>query len=107
MRTKLYERRVLANGDPCAYEAVRPPTGPGFTKRIIGFKHMDYEERLWGLYLASLEFRRLRGDMIETFKITRGFCDDETTQSLFKFNNSTSTNTVIVYTHVQINKMLH
>ena len=27
--SELSERRVLANGDPAAYEAVRPPAGPG------------------------------------------------------------------------------
>ena len=54
-----------------------------FTKCMIGFKDMDYEERLRGLYLPSLEFRRLRGDMIETFKITHDFYDDKTTLSLF------------------------
>ena len=38
-----------------------------FTKKIIGFADMDYEKRLQALHLPSLEYRRLRGDLIELF----------------------------------------
>ena len=41
-----------------------------FTKCIIGLKDLDYEKRLEILRLPSLEFRRIRGDLIETYKIT-------------------------------------
>ena len=54
-----------------------------FTKRIKGFKDMEYEERLKSLHLPSLEYRRFRGDMIETFKILKGFYDPITIKDLF------------------------
>ena len=40
-----------------------------FTKRIIGCSHLLYVERLKKLNLPSLSYRRMRGDMIEVFKI--------------------------------------
>lgn len=50
------------------------------TKMITGFQNMSYEERLSRLRLTTLETRRLRGDLIEVFKIMKGFeglkCDD-------------------------------
>jgi hypothetical protein len=39
------------------------------TKLIPGFKEMSYEERLRKLNLPTLKYRRIRGDMIEMFKI--------------------------------------
>ena len=39
------------------------------TKLIPGFDHLEYEERLKKLKLPTLTYRRLRGDLIETFKI--------------------------------------
>ena len=59
-----------------------------FTKRIEGFCSLPYEERLCQLRLPSLEFRRIRGDMIETYKILHGFYDTVTTKALFKLNDS-------------------
>ena len=44
---------------------------------------MTYEERLKFLNIPSLEFRRLRGDLIETFKLCNGLYDPVTTSSLF------------------------
>ena len=40
---------------------------------IDGYKSICYEERLHMLGLTTLETRRLRGDLIETFKIVKGF----------------------------------
>ena len=57
-----------------------------FTKRIIGMSSLDYEQRLVELQLFSLEYRRLRGDLIEVFKITHELYDTTTTKSLFKFS---------------------
>ena len=54
-----------------------------FTKRIVGMSDLDYVDRLRLLKLPSLEFRRLRGDMIETFKILNGYYDPATTKSFF------------------------
>ena len=59
-----------------------------FTKRIIGIGDMDYEQRLVKLKLPSLEYRRCRGDMIETYKITHNLYDTVTTSKLFTFNKS-------------------
>jgi len=42
------------------------------TKLIKGFKNLNYENRLKRLKLTTLEKRRLRGDLIETFKIITG-----------------------------------
>ena len=43
------------------------------TRMIEGQKGKPYEERLSQLKLFSLERRRVRGDLIETFKIKKGF----------------------------------
>ena len=43
-----------------------------FTKRIIGLKDVDYEGRLRILKLPSLEYRRVRGDLLRSTKfVTR------------------------------------
>jgi hypothetical protein len=43
------------------------------TKMICGLSRLEYEERLQILNITSLELRRLRGDLIEVFKILNGF----------------------------------
>ena len=55
------------------------------TKMIPGIRNKSYEERLEVLNLFSLEKRRLRGDLIETYKIFLGF-DDIKPNDLFKLN---------------------
>ena len=64
-----------------------------FTKCIVGVKDMEYEDRLKFLNLPSLEYRRLRGDLIETFKLCRGFYDPVSTSSLFELNSLVNTRT--------------
>ena len=59
-----------------------------YTKRIIGMNNLEYEDRLSKLKLPSLEFRRLRGDMIEVFKITNGMYDVRTTNNFFELCDS-------------------
>ena len=49
------------------------------TKQIPGFKNMSYADRLQKLKLPTLAYRRKRGDMIETYKITSGTYDNYTT----------------------------
>ena len=58
-----------------------------FTKCIIGVKDIEYSERMRLLNLPSLEYRRLRGDLIETYKICNNIYDPATTSNLFVFNS--------------------
>ena len=50
----------------------------------------SYQERLEILKLPTLKFRRLRGDMIETFKILAGIYDEKTTEGMFTLNRNTT-----------------
>eukprot|EP00061_Rhincodon_typus_P000857 g13002.t1 len=43
-----------------------------FTRLILGMAGLTYEERLTRLGLFSLEFRQMRGDLKETYKILTG-----------------------------------
>ena len=45
------------------------------TKTVYGFVNLKYEERLERLNQFSLQYRRMRGDMIETYKIISGLED--------------------------------
>ena len=40
---------------------------------LIGFNDLIYEQRLHSLNITTLETRRLRDDLIEVFKIFKGF----------------------------------
>ena len=42
------------------------------TKMVYGFNDLAYEQRLKRLNITTLETRRLRGDLIEVFKIVKG-----------------------------------
>ena len=61
-----------------------------FTKKIYGLHKLSYEERLRELDLPSLEFRRIRGDMIETYKILTNIYDPITTKSLLTVNKAST-----------------
>ena len=61
-----------------------------YTRCIIGMSELDYEKRMRVLDLPSLEYRRMRGDMIEVYKITHGLHDPLTTKSLVTYNNSST-----------------
>ena len=68
-----------------------------FTKFIAGTSEMSYEDRLSYLNLPSLEFRRIRGDLIETYKILHQKYDPETTKTLLKLvsnDNKTRNNSL-------------
>ena len=39
---------------------------------ILGYKHYCYEDRLALCQLSTLEGRRLRGDLIQAFKLLKG-----------------------------------
>ena len=45
------------------------------TRAFCRDKNLSYEERLRYLNLPTLRFRRIRGDMIELYKVTHGFYD--------------------------------
>ena len=44
-----------------------------FTSKIPNLKHLDYPSRLAALNMDSLELRRLKYDLIELFKMVKGF----------------------------------
>ena len=44
-----------------------------FTKTVYGFNDLTYEQRPRRLGITTIEIRRLRGDLIEVFKIIKGF----------------------------------
>ena len=62
-----------------------------FTKRINGMYNMSYPDRLYKLKLPSLEYRRLRGDYIETYKILNDIYDPLTTHSLLTLETNKRT----------------
>ena len=43
------------------------------TRTLAELKGLSYEGRLRSLQLPMLAYRRIRGDMIETYKILNGF----------------------------------
>ena len=61
------------------------------TKLVPSIRHMDYQSRLRALGLFSLETRRLRGQLIELFKILRGF-DNIDYRHLFTLNENATRN---------------
>jgi len=52
------------------------------TKLIISLKHLPYMERLKQLKLPILKYRRLRGDMMEVFKLVHNYYDSEAAVNL-------------------------
>ena len=47
------------------------------TKQLPGFKDKSYEDRLRTLKLPTLQYRRIRGDMLEVFKIMNNHYDKD------------------------------
>ena len=62
-----------------------------FTKRMFSLSGLSYTQRLERLGLPSLEFRRIRGDLIETYKLLQEIYDPLTTKELLNVNNSSTT----------------
>ena len=59
------------------------------TKLVPSIRHKGYKRRLEDLGLFTLEQRRLRGQLIETFKILRGFSDADANDLFVKNENPT------------------
>jgi hypothetical protein len=57
--------------DICKLESVQRR----FTKRLPGLRDLDYQTRLAILYIESLPLRRLRSDIIFTYKVLFGLTD--------------------------------
>ena len=80
-----------------------------YTKCIIGMRGKNYRERLYSLGLPSLLYRRLRGDLIETYKITHKIYDPNITNSLINLahTNARSHKFKLLKPRVNTNKFLH
>jgi len=67
------------------------------TKLIINFKNMPYIDRLSRLKLPTLKYRRLRGDMIEVFKITRDLYDPDVSLNLAYHSGTITRGNIYIY----------
>ena len=70
------------------------------TKLVPGLRSMSYEDRLKFLKLPSLKFRRLRGDLIQTYKIFQEI-DDIEVSSLFSVSEVSSTRNAFNKIYIQ------
>jgi hypothetical protein len=61
------------------------------TKQVPSLKQLSYTDRLKKLKMSTLKYRRLRGDMIETFKIINGIYDKEVTERFFEMSRTDQT----------------
>ena len=61
------------------------------TRQIPGFAHLTYPQRLERLNLPTLAFRRLRGDVIEAYKILSGHYDAAASIGLLTLSHVTRT----------------
>ena len=52
------------------------------TKLVARLQNMSYSDRLRELNLPTLKYRRLRGDMIELYKMVRGLYDSDASMHL-------------------------
>src|SRR5664279_3496513 len=58
-----------------------------FTKRLPGYAILDYKSRLQRLGMDSLEMRRLRQDLIYTYKIVFDLVDGAANDMFTTFSN--------------------
>ena len=61
------------------------------TKQVPSLKQLSYTNRLKKLKMPTLKYRRLGGDMIETFKIINGIYDKEVTERFFEMSRTDQT----------------
>ena len=71
------------------------------TKIIAGCENLSYKNRLKKLKLTTLLERRMRGDLIETFKILNGYTD----YGEEWFNMSNRTGKLLVNDNRNVHKM--
>ena len=57
---------------------------------ILGYKHYCYEDRLAVCQLSTLQGRKLRGDLIQAFKLLKGL-DQINYNNFFVLDGNTST----------------
>jgi hypothetical protein len=78
------------------------------TKLVPGLRDMSYEERLKKLDLPSLAYRRLRGDMVEAFKIVNNKYNSQLAQEILTINTrgtrSNDRNVQVKFAHSNIRK---
>ena len=55
------------------------------TKLIPGMFDLKYRERLESMKLPTLQYRRYRGDMIEVYKLSHNFYDENSSKNLLNF----------------------
>ena len=58
------------------------------TKLLPQIKNFSYEDRLKYLNLTSLKYRRIRGDLIQTFKFLKGY--DVLSKNIFSMSDNTN-----------------
>ena len=69
-----------------------------FTKRLPGQLDLNYGERLHNLRIDCLELRRLKLDLVMTFKIMHGFLDVNKSQFFqLRENNNTRGHSLMIY----------
>ena len=78
---------LYRKGDIEALEKVQKKA----TKILPQFKNLKYEDSLTACKLPILYFRRIRGDMIETFKIVTGIYDIVVSPSMLVAGSSYAT----------------
>lgn len=69
------------------------------TKLVISIRKLPYKERLQHLNLYSLKYRRLRGDMIEVFKILHHMYDSSVAPELIRNTSATRGNKYKLLNH--------
>ena len=72
------------------------------TKLVISLKKLPYKERLLQLFLHTLKYRRLWGDMIEVYKILHDIYDKRVAPELRRNVSSTRENKYKLQTTVFI-----
>ena len=73
------------------------------TKMVRGCKNLNYSERLRYLALPTLRYRRLRGDMIEVYKILHGYYDSNVVPTLLRNHDTRSRGNSLKLLHVRCN----